>query len=294
LRPEIHVYANPTIDYVYTPREGWRGPRPGGPGLYASRLLGGRARVLVYGCYGGEEVVVQGYREAGAALASKPAGMTTVFHLVYRDGAATRRLILDHFCGEAPGPGGGEAALVAPVYREVTHAHLASILSTYTYIVVDLQGYARRRLPDGRVAYDPSAAVMAYEAASRRGAVVKLGADDLGAAESLKLLTHAARRGVSLLLTMGYRGLVAAVDGDLYYIGACGPKAEDPTGLGDGFAAGLLLGLLEGLDVLEAAVRAAENICRFLGGVECVCPPARVSVGEAARLVHWGCGEGVG
>jgi len=295
LRPEIHVYANPTIDYIRTPHGGWRGPRPGGPGLYAARLLGGEARVLVYGCHGGEEVVVKGYGGAGAELASPPRGMTTVFHLLYVDGAATRRLVMDSFCGEIPSTGSGEAALLAPVYREASSHHVAAITSTYPYVVVDVQGYARRRLPDGRIAHDPAGAEALLAMAGRRENIVfKLGIDDLGAEHSARLLLEAARTGRSLVLTMGYRGLLAAVNNNLYYVEACGPKAEDPTGLGDGFTARLLLGLLDGLEPLDAVVEAAEAICRYLGGRRCTCMYERVSAAEAVRLAHWGCGEGAG
>jgi len=258
--PLINIYANPTIDKIVF-RWGTT-TRCGGPGYYAGlglKELGLSAKLRVFGCHGGEEIVVSGYRRAGVELVEPPrqSATTTSFLLDYR--GSERKIYLLNFCGPIGRVEGGDIAVVAPVYHEVTYRFLEHIYRVHNIVVVDGQGFARKTIGSGLVVRGNID--LEWFA---RVAALKVSIEDVR--QPLQLIQLALKRNINLVLTRGYEGAIVVYKSRIYMAKAVGPKAEDPTGLGDIFTTLLAIGIHENNDFLEAVTMAirgvGEYVCR--------------------------------
>lgn len=258
--PLINIYANPTIDKIVFQ---WGSTiRCGGPGYYAGlglKELGLGAKLQVFGCHGGEEIVLEGYRSVGAELVEPPrqSASTTSFLIDYR--VSERKMYLLNFCGPVNRVEEGDIAVVAPVYHEVNHKLLEHIYKMHDTVVVDGQGFARRVTSDGLVVRS-SVNLELFT----RVAALKVSIEDVE--QPLQLIKLALKHNINFVLTRGYEGVIAAYKGRVYLSKAVGPKAKDPTGLGDIFTTLLALRMHESSDFLEAIATAikgtGEYVCK--------------------------------
>jgi len=258
--PLINIYANPTIDKIVFREDTI--VRCGGPGYYAGlglKELGLNIKLRVFGCHGGEEIVVNGYRRVGVELVepSRQFATTTSFLLDYRGGE--RRIYLLSFCGPINRVEEGDVAVVAPVYREITYELLKRIYELHDVVVVDGQGFARRAIGNGLVV----SGNINLEWFTRVAAL-KVSVEDVS--QPLQLIQFALKRNINLVLTRGYDGAIVVYKGRIYLAKAVGPKAKDPTGLGDIFTTLLAIEIYENGDFLEAVTTAirgvGEYVCR--------------------------------
>ena len=254
----INIYANPTIDKIVFP---WGSTvRCGGPGYYASlglRELGLDARLRVFGCHGGEEIVLKGYKEVGAELVEPPrqSASTTSFLLDYR--GIERKMYLLNFCGPINCVEEGDIAIVSPVYHEAAYRLLEHIYKVHDTVVVDGQGFARRTVGDGLVIRGN----INLEWFTRATAV-KVSIEDVEGL--LELVKSALKHNINLVLTRGYKGVIVVYKGRIYLSKAVGPKARDPTGLGDIFTTLLAIRMHEHSDLLEAVVAAIKGVGEYV------------------------------
>jgi len=256
--PLINIYANPTIDKIVF-RDGAI-VRCGGPGYYAGlglKELGLNTRLRVFGCHGGEEIVVNGYKRVGVELVepSRQSATTTSFLLDYRGGE--RRIYLLNFCGPINRVEEGDVAVVAPVYHEITYELLKHIYELHDVVVVDGQGFARRTIGDGLVV----GGNINLEWFTRVAAL-KVSVEDVS--QPLQLIQYALKRNINLVLTRGYDGVIVVYKGRIYMAKAVGPKAKDPTGLGDIFTTLLAIEIHENGDFLEAITTAIRGVGEYI------------------------------
>jgi 1D-myo-inositol 3-kinase len=243
-----------------------RGLVPGGSAYYASRsfaALGARARAFTAA---GADFPAEALAGVEATIAA--ADRTTRFENAHgRDGRRSQRV-------EAAAPPlrpeslpaawrEADVLLLAPVLGEVdlrpwaraVHARVAAI---------GVQGWVRAVRPDGAVVqprWDPDPADLAGV-----GAAV-LGEDDL--AGQGDLVARLAAVVPIVVFTHGAHGCDVIERGRTRRVGVYPTREVDPTGAGDVFSAGLLLGLARGLGAVEAArlgAAAASVVVEGLAG----------------------------
>lgn len=256
--PLINIYANPTIDKIVF--QGGSTVRCGGPGYYAGlglRELGLNTRLRVFGCHGGEEIVLKGYREVKAELAEPPRqpAFTTSFLLDYR--SSERRMYLINFCGPVGCVEEGDIAIVSPVYHEVPYKLLEYIYRVHDIVVIDGQGFARRTENGGLV----TSGDINLEWFTKAEAL-KVSIEDVR--RPLQLIRLALRHDINLVLTRGYKGVIVVYKGRIYLSRAVGPKAKDPTGLGDIFTTLLAVRVYKSGDLLEAIPTAVKGVGEYV------------------------------
>ncbi|HIQ10892.1 MAG TPA: hypothetical protein EYH26_02820 [Pyrodictium sp.] len=256
--PLINIYANPTIDKIVFQ---WDSVvRCGGPGYYAGlglRELGLNARLRVFGCHGGEKIVLEGYKEVKAELVEPPRQLasTTSFLLDYR--TSERRMYLLNFCGPIGYVEEGDIAIVSPVYHEISNELLEYIYRVHSIVVIDGQGFARRTLSNGLVTSGDIDLDWFTKAVA-----LKVSIEDVR--QPLQLIKLALRRDINLVLTRGYEGVIVVHRGRIYMSRAVGPKAKDPTGLGDIFTTLLAIKVYENSNLLEAIATAIKGVGEYV------------------------------
>jgi 1D-myo-inositol 3-kinase len=223
---------------------------PGGSAWYAShahRGLGARCRIATAA---GPDLPPDALAGLDAEVA--PAAETTRFVNAYApDGRRTQRL-------EAVAPPLDPGRLPA-AWRETDLLHLAPVIGEVDLMAfraavrarvvgLGVQGWVRARAPDGAVVQPP----WRFDPADLAGVdAVCLGEDDLrGQGDLLDRLVAAVP---IVAFTHGERGCELVVRGRTTWIGVHPAREVDPTGAGDVFAAGFLLGLARGADPVEAA-----------------------------------------
>ncbi|MGW2819138.1 1-phosphofructokinase family hexose kinase [Streptomyces sp. NPDC001415] len=230
--------------------------RPGGKGLNVARVLAAL----------GHEAVVTGFAggPSGEVLRARLAELAPVDELVPIEGATRRTIaVVDAVTGDTtqlnePGP------LVLP-------AEWDAFLATYGRLLdgadaVALCGSLPPGLPVGayaqlvrqaRTAKVPVLLDTSGEALRRgiaaRPDLVKPNADELaqltGSREPLRATRDARRRGAhTVVASLGAEGLLAASPDGLWQAAPPAAVRGNPTGAGDSAVAGLLSGLVEGLD----------------------------------------------
>ncbi|HYG66679.1 MAG TPA: PfkB family carbohydrate kinase, partial [Anaeromyxobacteraceae bacterium] len=223
---------------------------PGGSAYYAGhayRALGARCAVAT--CAGPE---LPAEALAGLEADVAPAPATTRFVNAYApDGARTQRL-------EAVAPP-LDPARIPPAWRTPDLLHLAPVIaeadvrafvSAVRARVVGLgvQGNVRARAPDGTVVQPP----WRWEPGALSGVgVACVGEDDLRGQGDL--LDRLVAEIPIVAFTHGERGCEVIVRGRTSRVGVHPAREVDPTGAGDVFAAGFLLGLARGAEPVEAA-----------------------------------------
>lgn len=242
--PAVLVCGHVTLDVLDGDRV------PGGSAWYAARALAALgARPLLLTAAGPD---FPRAALAGVEADLRPAPATTVFANAYgARGERTQRVL-----SAAPplAPGGVPAAwpapdalLLAPVLGELdVRAFVAA--SGARLVAVGVQGLVREVGPDGAVAPRP----FAPDPAALAGVdVAVLGEDDVLGQEGL--VERLAAVVPVVAFTRGARGCDLHVRGRATHVGAHPAREVDPTGAGDVFAAGLLLGLARGDDPVAAA-----------------------------------------
>jgi sugar/nucleoside kinase (ribokinase family) len=223
---------------------------PGGSAYYAGqayRALG--ARVSVATAAGPDFP-----REALAGIEAQVASAPKTTSFVNRYASDGRR---SQWVG-AIAPALDPAALAAS-WRSVDVLHLAPVMGEVDLrawraavrarvVGVGLQGFVRAVLPGGEVAQPR----WEFDPADLAGVdAVCVGEDDLvGQGDLLERLTAA----VPLVaFTQGERGCEIRSRGRSRWVGVFRTRPVEPTGAGDVFAAGLLLGLARGAEPVDAA-----------------------------------------
>jgi 1D-myo-inositol 3-kinase len=260
--PSVVVCGHVTLDLAGDARV------PGGSAWYAARALaalGALPRLLTSA---GPDFP----RDAleGIEAVVMPSPVTTVFANTYGpDGARTQRVLsaappLD----PAALPRAWRAAdilFLAPVLRELDLAAFAAAAGA-RLVVLGVQGLVREVRAGGAVAarrWEPGPADLAGVAAA------VLGEDDVRGQDG-DLVARLAAEIPLVAFTHGARGCELLVRGrPPAHIGVYPAREVDPTGAGDVFAAGLLLGLARGDDPVDAArlgAAAASIVVEAPGG----------------------------
>ena len=251
------VYANPTYDVVGDE------VRAGGPGLYAA--LGAAAMgytVRVYGAVGGDgHGVIRAYVERRIGFEKLEFHVderTTRFRLEYVDGE--RRMEVLEVGPRLSIVEPREPRIVSPVLGELPKGYLGEL---FEGAYVDVQGFVRVR-GRGPLRLERGACnTLPWDREPRalHGDVGELATCfAAGGAALAAVLRRLSSRGVEVLATMGYRGLVLYAGGEAYHVDAWGPRASDPTGMGDVLLAAYAAAREEGFSPLDA-VRVAVVAC---------------------------------
>ncbi len=244
--PSVVVCGHVTLDVAGSSRV------PGGSAWYAARALaalGAPPRLLTSAGPDFPRGALDGIE---AEVVPSPA--TTVFANTYgRDGARTQR-VLSRATALDPArlPAAWRAAdvlLLVPVVGELDPAAVAAAAGA-RLVGLGVQGLVREVRPDGAVAarrWEPDPAALAGV-----GAAV-LGEDDVRGQRG-DLVARLAAAIPVVAFTHGARGCELLVRGrPPVQVGVHPAREVDPTGAGDVFAAGLLLGLARGEDPVDAA-----------------------------------------
>jgi sugar/nucleoside kinase (ribokinase family) len=258
----VLVCGNVTLDRTA------EGLVPGGPAYYAGRAwraLGAAVQALTSAASDFPAAALEG---VDALVA--PAPLTTVFVNTHgADGARTQRV---EAAARRLDP-----ALLPAAWRTPDVLHLVPVLeeldpaafrATTRPRITGLcaQGLLRRVAPDGTVVqprWEPSPALLAAVDA------VNLGEDDERGQGDL--VPRLARAVPIVVLTLGSRGAELLVRGRTHRVGVYPTREVDPTGAGDVFAAGFLMGLAQGEAPEEAArlgAAAASFVVEGPGGAE--------------------------
>lgn len=244
LAPTVLVCGHVTLDRAP------EGLRPGGSATYAGlawRALGARARVLTAA---GPDFPAAAL--GGLEVLRLPSRCTTIFENVHgSDGRRTQRVEataspLDP--GDLP-PDWREADVLhlAPVLRELDVAAFRAAVRARV-VGVGVQGLVRVLSADGAVLQPPRA----LDPAALRGVdAVVLGDDDVVGQGDLVARLAAAVPVVAF--THGAAGCEVIAGGRVRRVGIFPAREVDPTGAGDVFTAGLLLGLARGEAPVDAA-----------------------------------------
>ncbi len=254
------VYANPTYDVMGDK------VRPGGPGLYAA--VGAAAlgyRVRVYGAVGGDgHAAIKAYVDSGVGFEKLEFHVderTTRFRIEYV-GDERRMEVLEM------GPRLSiveprDPRIVSPVLGEIPRHYLRELLEG---AYVDVQGFVRVRQPGPLRLARGACNGLPWDSGPRalHGDVNELMVCfDAGSAAALSAaLRGLAERGVEVLASMGYRGLLLYTRREVYHVDAWGPRAQDPTGMGDVLLAAYAAAREEGYTPVDAA-RVAVVACGF-------------------------------
>jgi sugar/nucleoside kinase (ribokinase family) len=224
---------------------------PGGSAYYAAhayRALGAAARAFTAA---GPDFPA-GAALRGIEVIAAPARQTTRFVNVYLPGGRREQRV------EAVAPPLDPSAL-PPAWREADVLHLAPVLGELRprdlvplvrarVVGLGVQGLVRAAGADGRVE-QPRWEFEPDEVAGVDAAL--LGEDDLrGQGDLLDRLAAAVP---VVVLTRGAHGCEVIVQGRTHRVGVHPVREVDPTGAGDVFAAGFLLGLARGMAPPEAA-----------------------------------------
>jgi 1D-myo-inositol 3-kinase len=242
------------------------GVTPVSSAWYAGRAwrgLGAEVRVFTAG---GPDFPAAALDGLEARVANAP--RTTVFENAYGpDGARTQRVL-------AAAPPLDPAAL-PPGWREAEVLHLAPVLGELRpaafraavrarVVGLGIQGLVRAVGPDGAVSQPP----WRFGANELAGVdVAFVGEDDLRGQGDL--LARLAAAVPLVVFTLGARGCEILAGGRTRRVGVFPVREVDPTGAGDVFAAGFLLGLARGADPVEAArlgAAAASIVVEAPGG----------------------------
>lgn len=240
----IIVYAAQSIDHVGNEQ------RPGGPLFYAYQAL----RAI-----GARETYVEGINRSGECYA--------IFEHQEIDGRRLSRMLRKPHCTSTDlNQVGGDAALISPIDLEIPLERLDRIMSQYRFSVVDLQGFFRIVLSDGRIMQENSYASelvgRIFISAVTRPAnhVFKVSIEDLGydRLASYTLLHMAQRKGVQFVVTLLEEGAIAVTaSGSLV---RCTPNIvvhkKTTIGAGDILSTLALYGLLRGFEFTDSIRRA--------------------------------------
>ncbi|AEM39354.1 hypothetical protein Pyrfu_1496 [Pyrolobus fumarii 1A] len=246
----LHVYANPTLDVKGSRIEA------GGPAIYAAiagRILG--FTVYVYGGVGrdGHRVIAE-YVRRGVRFGKLIFSLddeTTRFHIEYR--GDKREMIVESLGPLVRSTPIREPRIVSPVLREYPKPLLDQLLSD---AFVDIQGLVReRRVGPLRLVKGACQEFNLSKAKALHGDIDEMIVcfnDSLEAV--LEKLSELTGEGVEILLSMGYRGLLLGYDGVWWHVRAWGPRATDPTGMGDVLTSSYAYArYILGLEPIEAA-----------------------------------------
>ncbi len=247
------------------------GVLPGGSAYYSAqtwRRLGARARVVT--CVGEDFVAEEAF--AGVETQVSRAGRTTVFRNHYPPGQARVQWVEATAApvDSAALPEDWRApavALLAPVLGELDLADWTARLAA-RWLAIAVQGWVREAVPEpgGRRRVRPRRWSPTPEALA--GVQVALVSDEDLAGQG-ELLERLVAHVPIVACTFGDRGCAIHWEGRRVRVEAHPARTVDPTGAGDTFAAGFLLGLAEGARPDEAArlgAAAASIIVEAPGG----------------------------
>ncbi|MCL5109759.1 MAG: PfkB family carbohydrate kinase [Chloroflexi bacterium] len=196
----------------------------------------------------------------GIELLCLPSQQTTTFENIYTPAGREQRLLaVAEPIGPEDVPEAWRAAdrvLLAPVAGELP-GHVTGF-SPGSLLCLALQGWLRRREPDGQVR---SAPWLDAEAALARADLVVLSEEDVKGSEDL--VTRFVRTARLLALTRGARGATLFHQGRSIPVAAFPAQEVDPTGAGDVFAAAFLSAYRRETDPLPAA-RFASCVASFV------------------------------
>jgi sugar/nucleoside kinase (ribokinase family) len=239
---------------------------PGGSAWYAARALAALGAEPLVLTAAGQEFPAEALAGLEVVVARAPA--TTTFVNAYDPGGARTQRVLAAAPPLDPAaiPGAWrapDALLLAPVLGEVdVETFLAAVRAPLA--VVGVQGLVRAVAPGGVVRPRPWDVP---PAALRQVSAVVIGEDE--ARGEPGLVARLAADAPLVAFTHGARGCELLSGGRTRRVGVHPAREVDPTGAGDVFAAGLVLGLARGEPAVEAArlgAAAASIVVEGMGG----------------------------
>jgi 1D-myo-inositol 3-kinase len=206
--------------------------------------------------------------------------VSTTFVNIYRDGKRTQVLeTLAEPIGVSDLPAAWSAVpivLLGPIADELGPGWVDQFPNSI--MGVTPQGWMRKWDHRGHVS---SARWEGAEPYLRRADVVILSREDVGGDDAI--IAELASQARTLLVTDGWHPVELHCAGVRYAVPARPAQEIDPTGAGDVFAAGYLVGLAETGDPLAAARFAIATASMSVEGVGMAAIPDRVRVDEALR-----------
>jgi 1D-myo-inositol 3-kinase len=268
LAPDIVVVGHSTLDVFDA------GPRPGGPGPYASVVaarLGLRTALLTAA---GPEI------DLGALLPDVEIvtvdRTTTVMRHSYNQGARVQQALVRAGPIEPDGvPNEWRSAkllLLAPLLGEVDPMVASAFPNAL--IGADPQGWLRRVEDDGRVV-EGNLQGVDVAAMAGRVSVISLSEEDLAGANPPAAWIDAFP---IIILTRAHRGLRLHYEGRWWWMRAFPAREVDPTGAGDSLSAAFLIRYAETGDASEAARFAAATSSFVVEGAGFEGAPTREAV----------------
>lgn len=245
---------------------------PGGPSLYSARAaaaLGARVTLLTRLTPGYDRTVLEGLDVHAVPAATVPRYANT-----YDSAGSRTQLLLARgepldMALELPEP--AAALIVAPAYHEFD----ALPVVPARLLAVSLQGILRAADAAGHVLHapDPATSTLPFSAP---GSFAFFSDED--AADAPALATALAARGVTVLLTRGYRGAVLYRGAAVTIFEAVPATPSDPTGAGDCFATAFVVRFVETANLDQSIRFALAAAALAVEGQGITALPTRASV----------------
>ena len=257
----LDVYSAPTIDIINDYLR-----VKGGPAYYASlALYMVGAKYKVYLSIPANAELVSKYLDPLSMDPVNIDGYTFLFNIATRDDRRELRLLntirrysLLTF---------GEYALISPLQLEISSYELLKIITSHVLSVVDLQGFTRIRLSDGKIVNNAILVpVITNILRTTDNVIIKLSVEDIDydslIIDTITNIIH--EYSVPLVLTMGKYGSMIIKDNECTHI-APPTVSNKSIGAGDILSTLILYGIYKGLALREAVARAvAATACILL------------------------------
>ena len=257
----LDVYSAPTIDIIddYLRVKG-------GPAYYASlALYMVGAKYKVYLSIPANTELVSKYLDPLSMDPIHIDGYTFLFNITTRNDRRELRLL--NTIKRYPLTTLGEYALISPLQLEISSYDLLKIITSHVLSIVDLQGFTRIRLSDGKIINNAVfVPVIMNTLHATDNVVIKLSIEDIDYNSLIIdiIISIAHEYSIPLVLTMGKHGSIIIKGNECTHI-APRTVSNKSIGAGDMLSTLILYGIHKGLTIREAVARAvAATACILL------------------------------
>ncbi len=257
----LDVYSAPTIDIINDHLR-----VKGGPAYYASlALYMVGARYKVYLSIPANTELVSKYLDPLSMDPIHIDGYTFLFDIITRNDRRELRLL--NTIKKYPLITLGEYALISPLQLEISSYDLLKIITSHVLSVIDLQGFTRIRLSDGKIINNAVLVpIVANILRATNNVIIKLSTEDIDYDSLIidTIINIAHKYSVPLILTMGKHGSIIIKDRECTHIAPL-IVSNKSIGAGDMLSTLVLYGIHKRLTIQEAAIRAvAATACILL------------------------------
>lgn len=257
----LDVYSAPTIDIIddYLRVKG-------GPAYYASlALYMVGAKYKVYLSIPANTELVSKYLDPLSMDPIHIDGYTFLFNITTRNDGRELRLL--NTIKKYPLIALGEYALISPLQLEISSYDLLKIVTSHVLSVIDLQGFTRIRLSDGKIINSTVLVpVITNILRATDNVVIKLSTEDIDYNSLIidTIINVTYEYSVPLVLTIGKHGSMIIKGSECTRIAPL-IVSNKSIGAGDMLSTLILYGIHKGLTIREAVIRAvAATACILL------------------------------